>query len=175
MRKDCTILPDVIENNLKVIFCGMVVGKTSAEVGGYYANTNNKFWDILDRLDFTKKRIKSCEYKKILEYNLGLTDLVKNRSGVDNKINHRKNDIKILEQTIYDLKPNVLAFNGRKPAEAFLNKKRGKLLWGEQKEKYGKTKIWVLPSTSGQNGMWVKKKHEKIWEDLYQNIKKELK
>ena len=52
------LLLDVFKKNLEIIFCGMAVGKLSARVGGYYADTNNKFWDVLADLKFTKYRIK---------------------------------------------------------------------------------------------------------------------
>lgn len=169
------LLPDVPEkitkeHNLKIIFCGMAVGKTSARVGGYYADKRNKFWDVLCDLEFTdKNKIRSCEYEEILEYKLGLTDLVKKKSGADKKIKATKDDIEKLEEKIKEWNPQILAFNGKKPAQKFLNKK--KLPWGEQIEKYGETKIWVLPSTAGLNTRWVVNNHEMIWKNLYQNIK----
>ena len=162
------LLPDVFRKNLKIIFCGMAAGELSARVGGYYANKNNIFWKTLDDLGFTGERIKSCNYKEVLKDKLGLTDLVKNQSGIGNKINCTENDIKILKQKISDWKPKILAFNGKRPVRIFI--KREYIDWGKQKDKIGKTKIWILPSTSGLNGMWNRYNHEKIWKDLYQNI-----
>ena len=94
------ILPNVVKKNLKIIFCGMATGKLSAKVGGYYADPRNKFWDVLYNLKFIKKKIRSCEYKRLLEYKLGLTDLVKNKSGADKKVNATKNDIERLKENI---------------------------------------------------------------------------
>jgi G:T/U-mismatch repair DNA glycosylase len=53
----------------------------------------------------------------------------------------------------------------------FLKKHKNRLSWGEQKEVCGKTKIWILPSTSGLNGGWDKNNYKKIWKNLYQYIK----
>lgn len=161
--------------NLKIIFCGMAAGKISAKVGGYYADTRNKFWDVLDRLQFTEKRIKSCEYKEILKNNLGLTDLVKNQSGVDSEIIIKEKDIKKdideLKKKLKKWNPKILAFNGRKPAEIFLKKNQPS--WGKQNQKQTDSlEIWVLPSTAGLNTWWKIKNHEKIWENLYQNMGK---
>ncbi|MCK5416706.1 mismatch-specific DNA-glycosylase [Candidatus Parcubacteria bacterium] len=171
-------VPDVYKNahityNLEVVFCGMAAGELSAKVGGYYANKNNKFWNILSGAGFTDKIIKSCNYEEVLEYHLGLTDLVKNQSGMDKKIDATDNDIEILKNNIEKLQPKVLTFNGKKSASAFLNKNKKKISWGEQENKYsiGITKIWVLPSTSGVNTVWKKYNHEEEWNKLYQKIK----
>ena len=169
------LLPNVVKKNLEIIFCGMAVGRLSARVGGYYADPRNKFWDILYDLRFIKKKIRCCEYEEILEYDLGLTDLVKNKSGVDKKIEATKKDIKELEEKIKNLQPKILAFNGKKPAREFFN--RNNLNWGKQnnKDKIGETKIWVLPSTSGLNTGWIVNNHKMIWKNLYQNKKINLK
>ena len=152
MKKEHIILPDVIEKNLKIIFCGMAAGELSAKVGGYYANTNNKFWDVLCKLKFTKKeRIKSCDYKKILKYNLGLTDLVKNQIGGDGNINVTDDDRNLLKKNILKYKTKILAFNGKKAAKKFFYKKQvdyGKI------GKIGETSVWVLESTSPAAKRW---------------------
>ena len=171
-------VPDAHKNvakkyNLTIIFCGMAAGKISAKVGGYYADTGNKFWEVLDGIGFTKK-IKSCNYKKILDDHIGLTDLVKNQSGVDSEIIVKEKDI---EKYINELKkklkkwnPKILAFNGKEPAKIFLNKNQ--LSWGKQnKKQIDSPEIWVLPSTSRLNTWGKIKNHEKIWERLYQEIK----
>jgi len=149
----------------------MAVGKTSAEVGGYYAKSENKFWNILYELKFTEKKIRSCEYKKILKYNLGLTDLVKNQLGVDSEIVITQNDINELKEKIKKWQPKILAFNGKKPAKTFLDKNN--LRWGKQndEDKIDETEIWVLPSTSGLNTGWTTNNYEMIWKNLYQSIK----
>lgn len=165
------LLPDVFKKNLKIIFCGMAAGELSVKVGGYYAKLGNRFWDVLYELKFTEKRIRSCEYRDVLRYNIGLTDLVKNQSGVDRNINPKKSDIKILKQKIYQWKPNILAFNGKNPAQKFLDIRKKRISWGKQTDKIGNTEIWVLPSTSGLNGKWNTNNHEKIWKKLYQKIK----
>jgi len=169
MKKE--LLPDVIKHDFKIVFCGMAVGKTSAKIGGYYAKIGNRFWNMLYELNFTKEKIKSCEYKKILKYNYGLTDLVKNQSGMDLKIVVAQSDINKLREKIKKYQPQILAFNGKEPAKNFLNKK--KLKWGKQndKDKIGKTKIWILPSTSGLNTKWDTDNHKGLWKSLYQEIK----
>ena len=37
------VLPDILANGLKVVFCGTAPGNVSAKAGAYYANNSNKF------------------------------------------------------------------------------------------------------------------------------------
>ena len=39
------ILPDVLQPDLKVVFCGTAAGTQSAQAGTYYAGRGNYFWD----------------------------------------------------------------------------------------------------------------------------------
>jgi hypothetical protein len=47
------ILPDLLQSNLSVIFCGTAAGTFSAEEGEYYAHSNNFFWSILHETGLT--------------------------------------------------------------------------------------------------------------------------
>jgi TDG/mug DNA glycosylase family protein len=38
-----TVLPDVLEPGLRVVFCGTAVGAMSTQVGAYYAGCGNQF------------------------------------------------------------------------------------------------------------------------------------
>ena len=65
-------------------------------------------------------------------------------------------DLKILKYN-----PKFVCFNGKNAAKVYLNKK--KVDYGLQKERVGKTKIFICPSTSGAaNGFW----NSDIWKDL---------
>ena len=41
------ILPDLLDYNLDIVFCGMAASKKSKKVKAYYAGPGNKFWKIL--------------------------------------------------------------------------------------------------------------------------------
>src|SRR5438067_2276169 len=77
------VLPDVLRPGLKVIFCGCAVGDKSARVGAYYAGPGNKFWGVLYRVGLTPRQLNPHEFPSVLEYGIGLTDIVKTRFGRD--------------------------------------------------------------------------------------------
>jgi TDG/mug DNA glycosylase family protein len=57
-------LRDVLQPNLKIVFCGMAVGKKSAELKAYYAQPGNKFWEVLYKVSSLPK--KSSQQNSVL-------------------------------------------------------------------------------------------------------------
>jgi TDG/mug DNA glycosylase family protein len=146
-------LPDVVAPGLSVIFVGTAVGSTSAERQAYYAGPGNKFWTMLCETGLTSRRLRPDEYQEILQYGLGLTDVVKGQSGPDRDVRRDVQSSKRLEDLMVAVAPDWLAFNGKTAAKWALERRR--VEYGEQPERWGKTRIMVLPSTSGAaNGFW---------------------
>lgn len=147
------MLPDVLRPNLKVVFCGTAVGDKSAMKKAYYAGPGNKFWPIIYRVGLTPLQLKPEDYKKLLDYRIGLTDLAKGVSGVDNKLKKSNFDTAILKNKILDCCPKLLCFNGKRAAQEFLGTKE--VEYGLQNLKIGNTLVFVAPSTSGAaSGYW---------------------
>ncbi|MEA1962905.1 MAG: mismatch-specific DNA-glycosylase [Patescibacteria group bacterium] len=161
---------DLFCGGLDIIFCGMAVGKKSFKEKSFYANHGNKFWRVLKEARFTPTRLKPQEYKELLKYKIGLTDLTKDQCGADNGIQVTKWHRLALRNEINKYQPAILAFNGKKPAKEFLNKQ--KINYGEQEEVIGSTKIYVLPSTSQMaNRYW----EPKCWRQLLKETRRKIK
>lgn len=47
------MLPDLLINDLKIVFCGTAVGNKSFLRRAYYAGSGNKFYKILYRIGLT--------------------------------------------------------------------------------------------------------------------------
>ena len=161
------MLPDLLKPNLKVVFCGTAAGSKSAEVGFYYAGPGNKFWKTLFETGFTSRLLMPSEFKKLVDWDIGLTDMVKDKSGMDSVLS--KNDFKNngLVRKITKYKPLYLCFNGKKAAKEFYGVPH--IEYGLQEKKIKDTKIFVVPSTSGAaNGFW----NIHYWKTLSKAIKK---
>lgn len=157
------ILEDVLFVGVRVVFCGMAVGTQSKEAQAFFAAKGNKFWQTLKDVKLTDRKLEPCEYKQVEKYNIGLTDLIKKQFGSDNVVSANDDDRNALRVKIEKYQPRILAFNGKKSAQIYLDKKN--LEYGEQKdETIGATRIFVLPSTSGANAHWKKNCH--TWSDL---------
>ena len=69
------VLPDVLTPNLNLVICGSAVSKQSNLAGSYYAGQGNKFWQILCDTRLTDRVLHTSEYRRLLDYGIGLTDV----------------------------------------------------------------------------------------------------
>lgn len=144
-------LPDVLAPGLRVVFCGTAAGTASSRAGAYYAGPGNKFWRTLEEVQLTPRRLAPEEFSEVLNYGIGLTDLCKSAAGSDVEVARHGFDVRRLRAQIETYRPAVLAFNGMKGGQVAVDA----TAYGQQRERWASTAIWVLPSTSGAaNRYW---------------------
>jgi len=146
MQESDHILPDVLTPNLRVVFCGTAASTISAQRGAYYANPTNRFWGTLYEIGLTPRLLSPGEFRTVIEYGIGLTDLVKYRSGQDVVLRREDFDAAGLRAKIERYQPRVLAFDSKNAAQMFYGHK---VDYGRQADPFGVTTVFVLPSTSG--------------------------
>jgi TDG/mug DNA glycosylase family protein len=150
-----TVLDDVLRPGLRIVFCGSAVGAASALRQAYYAGPGNQFWPILFRVGLTDRQLAPEEFRTVLDFGIGLTDINKLESGSDRSLTPTSSDAVGLRTRILQFTPAVLAFNGKRSAQAYFGPKRKPLHYGLQEDTIGATRIFVLPSTSGAaRGFW---------------------
>ena len=140
------VLPDVLARGLRVVFCGSAAGGQSAAAGAYYAGPGNRFWPILHQIGLTPQRLSPLQFRDVLAYGIGLTDLAKRQAGADSQIADSAYDAPRLRRAIAHWQPRAVAFNGKRAGQLFLGTRVG---YGLQREDCAGTAIFVLPSTSG--------------------------
>jgi TDG/mug DNA glycosylase family protein len=149
------ILNDLLDQSLQVVLCGTAAGTASAAAAAYYAHKQNKFWKILHETKLTPELLQPQQYRELLNYRIGLTDLVKTHSGMDHQLPLSElGEISRarLRASIARYRPKFLAFTSKTAGQKFLG---GRREYGEQIELIAGTRIWILPSTSGAaNGSW---------------------
>lgn len=143
-------VPDVLATDMRIVFCGTALGKISAQQRAYYANPGNFFWRTLHATGLTPQRLHPHEYLRLLDYGIGLTDLCKQHFGNDVELPRGAFDITALREKIIRYQPGILAFTSKTGAAAFLHRSTKGLALGFQPEMLGPTRIFVLPSPSGQ-------------------------
>lgn len=149
------ILPDVLEPGLRVVFCGTQAGAVSARRGAYYAGPGNKFWPVLHQIGLVPERLRPDEFRTLPRYGIGVTDLAKRTSGPDSALRGGHFDVAGLTARIAANRPRILAFNGKRAAQAALGISGGRLAYGLQAHGLADADIYVLPSTSGAAaGFW---------------------
>ncbi len=134
-----------------MIMVGANPGDRSARVGHYYAGRGNQFWPIMYESGVIPEPLSYEDDRRILEFGIGMTDLVKRPTrGIDEIERQEFAEGRVLlAQKLEDLRPRVVAFNGKMVYEKFAGR-QCKL--GLQKEELYGAKVFVLPSTSGLNG-----------------------
>ena len=146
------MLPDILEHDLRIVFCGTAVGEKSATLQMYYAGPGNRFWKVLIEVGLTPVRLEPKQYAELPKYGLGLTDLVKNASGPDSRIDFTASALEVLRSKVLKFQPGILCFNGKKAAKEFPGRS---VHYGLQRERIQNTRLFVTPSTSGAaNGYW---------------------
>ncbi len=150
------VLPDVTPQGIVTLFCGSAVGKESARRGAYYAHPGNRFWPTLHKAGFTDRRLRPEEYPLLPRYAIGITDLSKYEYGNDDELSRMAYDVEDLARRIEACAPQLLAFNGKRPASAFLGVRQ--IDYGEVAEFSG-ARLFVLPATSGRA--------TRFWDDSY--------
>jgi TDG/mug DNA glycosylase family protein len=134
-----------------VVFVGINPGERSARIGHYYAGRGNQFWNFLHEAGLVPVRLKPEEDDRVLEFGLGLTDVVKRWSRSATEL--RRRDFELgspqLDAKLRFLTPRVVAFNGKLAYEKF-RVLRARLGW--QPSRLFGARVYVLPSTSGRNG-----------------------
>ncbi|HZI76854.1 MAG TPA: mismatch-specific DNA-glycosylase, partial [Gemmatimonadales bacterium] len=69
-------VPDLIEPNLEVLFCGINPGLYSGATGHHFARPGNRFWPALQRSGFTPTLLSPWEERSLLDLGIGITNLV---------------------------------------------------------------------------------------------------
>ena len=155
-----TVLPDVLTADLDIVFCGTAAGNVSARRGAYYAGPGNVFWSTLFEVGLTPRLLRPEEYRQVVSFGLGFTDLAKSVAGVDSQLSKDHFDRQRLREVILGYEPKIVAFTSKRAAREFLG---WPVDYGLQPEHVGASVLFVLPSPSGAARRWWNVKH---WQEL---------
>jgi double-stranded uracil-DNA glycosylase len=143
-------LPDVLDDGLRVLFCGINPGRVSAAVGAHFANPRNDFWRLLHAAGFTPRPLEPCEQLELLRYGVGVTNAAARTTRGSGDL--RKGDFagaaQRLEALALAMRPAWIGFVGK---EAYRGAFGERAAFGEQERRLGSTRLFVLPSTSPAN------------------------
>jgi double-stranded uracil-DNA glycosylase len=159
------VLADLLKPGLKIVFCGTAAGNVSAARGAYYAHPQNRFWSALHVFGLTPRKLKPEEYPELPQWGLGLTDIAKHVSGMDHELPAGalgREACAALKARITAAEPEWLAFTSLAAGRRYLGRAAG---FGEQPERIGRTRLWVLPSPSSAAG-WNWESNKDRWRML---------
>lgn len=155
-------LEDIISHGLNLLIVGETIGKKSVKLNTYYADSSNKFREIICKYFLNIDTITPDSPGKLedllLKNKIGLTDFCKDKThGKDIEVSNEEalQYIETIKQKIIQYKPKIVAINGRcgnlnkNLLKKFFNAKR-ELYFGKQdfELKGCDTIFYLLPSTS---------------------------
>ena len=142
---------DLIDYNLKVLFCGINPGIWSGATGFHFAKPGNRFWKVLHLAGFTPRQLHPSEEHELLELGCGITSLVKRTTARADELRSEEfvEGGRLLIRKIEKYKPQTVAVLGIGAYRTAFNKPKAKL--GLQAEKIGGASVWLLPNPSGLN------------------------
>jgi double-stranded uracil-DNA glycosylase len=142
------ILPERLRLGLTLVFCGTAAGRKSALEQAYYAHGQNKFWTTLHAVGLTPRLFSPRDYPLLDELDIGLTDIAKFTFGMDHQLPKEALGVEAAEALrarIRKFAPRHLAFTSLKAGRTVMGPRARA---GEQKEKLGAARVWILPSPS---------------------------
>jgi double-stranded uracil-DNA glycosylase len=164
-------LPDYLRPGLQVVFVGFNPGDRSARIGHYYAGRGNQFWNLLFESGLVAERLRPEDDHRLLEYGIGLTDVVKRWSKSSSALRAAdyRDGIPRLREKLKDSSPQVVAFNGKTAYEHLI---RGSARLGWQRGLIEGARVFVLPSTSGRNGSCTRAEKLKYFRRLARGVRR---
>jgi len=144
-------VPDVIAARLKILFVGINPGLYSGAVRHHFARPGNRFWPALHRSGFTPHLLTPYEERGLLKHGAGITNLVNRATANAAELTEKelRAAARRLAAKVRRYCPRVVAILGVGAYRAAFGRTRVGI--GEQPERIGDSKVWVLPNPSGLN------------------------
>ncbi|MFC0228258.1 G/U mismatch-specific DNA glycosylase [Serratia aquatilis] len=145
------MITDILAPNLRVVFCGINPGLSTAHHGYHFANANNRFWKAIHLASFTERLLAPEEEQHLLDTGCGITMLVERPTVEASELarNELRAGGEALKEKMLQYQPQALAILGKQAFSSAFGIR--KVPWGRQELMLGKTEVWVLPNPSGLN------------------------
>jgi G:T/U-mismatch repair DNA glycosylase/ADP-ribose pyrophosphatase YjhB (NUDIX family) len=158
-------VPDVLADDLRVLFCGINPGRASAAAGAHFANPRNDFWRLLHAARFTPRLLAPAEQLDLLRHGIGVTNAARRTTRGSGDL--RRADFagagERLERISRELRPRWIGFVGK---EAYRGAFAERPALGLQERRLADTRLFVLPSTSPANAAVPWAERERWFQEL---------
>lgn len=144
-------LPDLLEEGLAVVFCGINPGLQAAASGHHFEGRGNRFWRTLQEAGFTDRLLRPEDDHLLLDYQCGLTAVVERPTARADELSSAEflAAAVAIEKKIALYRPGFVAFLGKLAYGAIVG--RNAVAWGRQPDALQGSSVWVLPNPSGRN------------------------
>lgn len=162
-------LPSLLRPGLRLVFIGYNPAIFSAEQGHFYARPGNVFWRQLSASGLVRRPVSAVDDRRLLEEEaIGFVDLCPRPTERADQLT-REEIAAGSHRLLADLEehqPAIAVFSGRgiyqhfgRHALGLAPRELARRPYGEQPERIGATRPWVIPSSSGLASRWH---HERL-------------
>ena len=161
---------DLIDYDLKVLFCGINPGIWSGATGLHFAKPGNRFWKVLHLAGFTDRILHPSEEHELLENGYGITSFCRRTTARADELTREEyiEGGKLLVKKLEKFKPQNLAVLGITAYRAAFQNPKAKL--GLQPEKLAGANVRLLPNPSGLNAHYQADDLAKLFREVRQAI-----
>jgi len=161
---------DLIDYDLKILFCGINPGLWSGATGFHFARPGNRFWKVLHLAGFTDRILHPSEEYELLESGYGITSFCKRTTARADELTAEEYIAggKALVKKLEKYKPRNLAVLGITAFRAAFQQPKAKL--GLQDEKIAGVPVWVLPNPSGLNAHYQANDLAVLFRELRESV-----
>jgi len=144
-------VPDLLRPGLIVVFVGINPGLYSGAVGHHFARPGNRFWRALHEGGLTPRVLRPDEERQLLPLGIGITNIVARATATAAQLSpdELRAGARSLERTLRRARPAFAAVLGLGAYRTAFGRPRATA--GEQPERIGETRVWLLPNPSGLN------------------------
>lgn len=144
-------IPDLIQPNLKILFCGINPGLYSGATRLHFARPGNRFWPALHAAGFTERLLAPWENYELLGAGYGITNLVRRTTPTAAELSDEefRAGRRALARKTRKFSPKWVALLGLGAYRTGFGKPLAMI--GPQAERIGTAGLWVLPNPSGLN------------------------
>lgn len=164
------MVPDVLADELDVLFCGINPSAYSAAVGHHFARPGNRFWPALHASGFTERLLSPFEDKTLIPRGLGLTNIVARATTAAAELSDEelKQGGELLRAKVAQHRPRAIAFLGITAYRTAFDVRDAGL--GRQPEKLAEAIVWVLPNPSGLNAHYRPMELARLFAELRHEV-----
>lgn len=150
MRQPKTV-PDIVAPRLQVLFVGVNPGLRSGETHHHFAHPSSRLWTALYRSGFTPQLIRPAGEHVLLEYGIGLTNLVDRptRAADELTVDELRSAGTELRRTACRYRPDWVAILGVVAYRIAFEEPDATV--GPQHRTLCSSRLWVLPGPTGRN------------------------
>ena len=141
------------------MFVGINPGLSSVEAGHYFASPRNRFWPALNRSGLLSEELDPQTDDRVLEYDIGLTDLVKRptRGASALTTTDFRRSVEPFRDKIARFRPAIVCFLGVigcRSYARYAHTQHAKVTLGLQQWHISDSRVFVAPSPSPANAAY---------------------